>query len=182
MAEAGKALAACRDRMANEWLDWILSRAGSGTFEPEVLRRQLSLILGLMSEIAGPLRRATHDLWLEVTEWYGQTAAQRGLSTGEVVDEFGHLRELLIRDLSETIARFPARQSMATFLRLNRIVDLGVAHAVVGYTDALVESILNKRGIPVGGTESAEAGLLEQLTRFETDLAHIRAVGTDPPA
>jgi hypothetical protein len=53
-----------------------------------------------------------------------------------------YLRELLIRFLAPAIAALRPRQGMALLLRLNRLVDRGVAMAVVGYTDELAASLL----------------------------------------
>ena len=47
--------------------------------------------------------------------------------TGEVVEEMQYLRELLIRYLAPSIAALRPRQGMALLLRLNRVVDQGVA-------------------------------------------------------
>lgn len=146
-------------------------------FNRGALRRQLALFVDVLVEMSGSRRRPALDLWLALSEWFGQTAAARGLATGEVVEEFQHLRELLIRDLSEFISSLPARQSIATVLRLNRFLDQGIAHAVVGYTDALVETLLYKRGVPVGAVDAADAELELRLTHMEEELARIRATG-----
>jgi len=58
------------------------------------------------------------------------------------VEEMQYLRELLIRFLAPAIAALRPRQGMALLLRLNRLVDRGVAMAVVGYTDELAASLL----------------------------------------
>jgi hypothetical protein len=113
-------------------------------------------------------------LWLIASEGYGRTAAERGLAAGEVVEELQHLRELLIRHLSELIAALPARASMATVLRLNRILDAGLTHAVVGYTDTLVETLFAQRGVPVGASGPVEDGIAQRLAHVETELERLR--------
>ena len=46
-----------------------------------------------------------------------------------------------------------ARQGMAIMLRLNRVIDKGIAVAVVGYTDALVATLFAQNGVPAVGSE-----------------------------
>ncbi len=167
LAAAGRALARVREPVVAEWAEWIHHRLSSHARVPkETLERQLALQVDLLVLLTGPLRRLTTESWLSASEWYGRTAALRGLATGEVVEEFQHLRELLILYLSETITEFPPRQSIATVLRLNRYLDEGIAHAVVGYTDALVETLLNQRGVPVSGENAAESEIERRLEQF----------------
>lgn len=181
LAAAGRAIAARRNQFIDEWSQWIHRRQSPAEgFSRQTVVRQLTLLIDILTEMAGPRRRSATELWLSTSEWYGQTAAQRGLATGEVVEEFQHLRELLIRDLSEEISGLPARQSLATVLRLNRFLDEGIAHAVVGYTDALVETLLNSRGVPIGGTESAGTVLIERLELIEAELDRVRTTEAGP--
>jgi len=152
-----------------------MARVGATpTVRPQTLERQLRLLIDLLIETAGPLRRAAVELWLIASEGYGRTAAERGLAAGEVVEELQHLRELLIRHLSELIAALPARASMATVLRLNRILDTGLTHAVVGYTDTLVETLFAQRGVPVGASGPVEDEIAQRLTNMETELERLR--------
>src|SRR6185295_19519390 len=106
---------------------------------------------------------------------YGRIAATRGLAAGEVVEEIQHLRELLIRHLSDLIAALPARYSMATVLRLNSQLDKGIAQAVVGYTDALVETLFNQNGVAVFVQEEPDREIGKRLEMLETELAQVRA-------
>jgi len=170
-----RALAARRDALAQEWLRWILARLGAVTVREETLERQVRLLLDLLMETAGPLRRTAFELWQTACNAYGTTAAQRGLAAGDVVEELQHLRELLIRHLSELIAALPARASMATVLRLNRIVDAGITHAVVGYTDELVETLFAQRGVPLGARGPVEDAIAERLSHIEAELRHLRS-------
>lgn len=170
-----RALAARREVLAQEWTRWILARVGTtATVRPEMLERQVHLLIDLLIETAGPLRRRGLQLWLLASEGYGRTAAERGLAAGEVVEELQHLRELLIRHLSELIAALPARASMATVLRLNRVLDSGITHAVVGYTDALVETLFAQRGVPVGSSGAADDELRQRLAHVEAELEQLR--------
>ncbi len=84
------------------------------------------------------------------------------------------MRELLIRHLSEPVFSMSVRQSMAVLLRLNRIVDKCIAHAVVGYTDELVETLLDKRGVPVTTAKPAEAVISERLEQLEDEFARLK--------
>jgi hypothetical protein len=170
-----RALAARRDALASQWTRWILARVGAApTVRPQVLERQVLLLIDLLIETAGPLRRAALELWLQASEGYGRTAAERGLAAGEVVEELQHLRELLIHHLSELIAALPGRVSMAAVLRLNRILDSGITHAVVGYTDALVETLFAQRGVPVSAGGSADDDIVQRLGHLEAELEQLR--------
>lgn len=82
-----------------------------------------------------------------------------------------HLRELLTRYLAPVVAAMRARQGMAVLLRLNRVVDQGVAAAVVGYTDALVAAMLRQSGVPDPGRELDPDELERQLEALEGELA-----------
>lgn len=164
-----------RDALVTDWADWVSHRISQ---VPHIRRptveRHLALLVDVMIELAGPLRRQATELWFSACEAYGQTAAARGLAAGEVVEEIQQLRELLIRRLSETVAILPPRQSIAAVLRLNRVLDRGLAHAVVGYTDALVETLLNRRGVPIVATQPAEDEILQRLQHLEDELAQLR--------
>jgi len=140
-----------------------------------MVARQLGLLIDILVEFDGPVRYEANDLWHVAAEWYGRTAAERGLATGEIVEEFRHLRELLLRGLADIIAASPARQSMDTVLRINRVVDQGIAHAVVGYTDALVETLLHRRGVPVSSEDVPASEIDRQLKQLERELQAIRA-------
>lgn len=129
--------------MLEQWVTWLGDRVTSSAAVPrEVVTRELHLLIDVFASMVGPLRRETKPIWHRVTEEYGRHAAFRGLAAGEVVEEMQYLRELLIRHLAPSIAALRPRQGMALLLRLNRLVDKGVAMAVVGYTDALVASVV----------------------------------------
>jgi hypothetical protein len=131
--------------------------------------------------MVGPLRRETKSIWLKVTEEYGRHAAVRGLAAGEVVEELQYLRELLIRFLAPSIAALRPRQGMALLLRLNRLVDRGVTMAVVGYTDALVASLLPEVDDGRPGRRTPDpAELSHALTQIRAEL--IRTISISPAA
>ncbi len=175
LAAVGRGIENRRDRLVSDWAGWINNRLASiEHIRRETIERQLALLVDILIEMADAPRRQTNELWLSASEWYGRTAAERGLAAGEVVEEFQYLRELLIRSLSELIASLQPRQSMAAVLRLNRLLDKGTAHAVVGYTDALVETLLNQRGVPVGALDAADTELEKRLEQLTSELARIR--------
>ncbi len=174
-----RALRGNRGGLVDRWSRWVAGRmAQAPHIRRPTVERQLALLIDILAELAGPLRRRMAELWFTSCDVYGRTAAVRGLAAGEVVEEIQYLRELLIHALSETIAALPARQSMAAVLRLNRLVDKGIAHAVVGYTDALVETLLNRRGVPITAGDPAEDEVVKRLEQLEEELAELRGERT----
>ncbi len=153
--------------MLAQWSEWLGDRLiPAKTMDRTLVERQLGLILDVLAALIGPLRREAKPIWAQVAGHYGRIAAARGLAAGEVVEEMQYLRELLIRYLAPAIAAFRPRQGMALLLRLNRLVDKGVAMAVVGYTDALVTSML-----PGSQSDSSDDtdGVDEETVRMELD-------------
>ena len=129
--------------MVERWIEWLGDRiTGTPTASREAVIEEFRLMLDVFAGMVGPLRRELRPLWGRVAERYGRHAAARGLAAGEVVEEMQYLRELLIRYLAPAIAALRPRQGMALLLRLNRLVDKGVAMAVVGYTDAMVRTLI----------------------------------------
>jgi hypothetical protein len=113
------------------------------------------------------------ELWLSACELHGVAAAERGLAAGEVVEELQHLRELLIRHLTEVTLRLPPRQGMATVIRLNRFLDKGITRAVVGYTDALVRTLFDQNGVAVR-EEPGDDDITQRLQHLQDELKRIR--------
>ena len=131
--------------MVQQWTAWLGDRLTATSAIPHALvKRELTLLIDVFASMVGPLRRETKPIWGRVAEEYGRHAAIRGLAAGEVVEEMQYLRELLIRFLAPSIAALRPRQGMALLLRLNRLVDRGVAMAVVGYTDEIAASLLSR--------------------------------------
>jgi hypothetical protein len=62
---------------------------------------------------------------------------------------------------------------MAIMLRLNRVIDKGIAVAVVGYTDALVATLFAQNGVPALATEYDRAEVERQLTSLEQELRSV---------
>jgi len=129
--------------MVEQWTTWLGDRlTATSAISGELVKGELLLLIDVFASMVGPLRRETKSIWSKAAEQYGRHAAIRGLAAGEVVEEMQYLRELLIRYLAPAIAALRPRQGMALLLRLNRLVDRGVAMAVVGYTDELAATLL----------------------------------------
>lgn len=171
---AGRALAELREPVVIQWADWLGDRMSpASTIPRQVIEREFRLILDLLSEMVGPYRREIKPLWYSICEHYGRVAATRGLAAGEVVEEMQYLRELLIRNLAPVLAAMRARQAMAIMLQLNRVLDKGIAVAVVGYTDALVATLFSQNGVPEPEPEVGLQDITKQLDAIEHDLAAI---------
>lgn len=158
--------------MVDRWIAWLGDRVTSSSTVPLALvKLELELLIDVFASMVGPLRRETKPIWFRTAEQYGRHAAARGLAAGEVVEEMQYLRELLIRFLAPAIAALRPRQGMALLLRLNRLVDRGVAMAVVGYTDALVAGFLSHQQ---DDTE-ARTGSASDSDSIEEVLRELRA-------
>jgi hypothetical protein len=59
---------------------------------------------------------------------------------------------------------------MAIMLRLNRVIDKGIAIAVVGYTDALVATLFSQNGVTSFGADQDPAEVERQLDALEQEL------------
>ena len=164
-------MAEMRDSMVQQWADWLGDRMNSARSVPRpTVERELRLLIDVMTEMVGPMRRDVKKVWYVACEHYGRVAMTRGLAAGEVVEEMQFLRELLIRNLSPVLAAMRARQGMATMLRLNRVLDKGIADAVAGYTDALVATLFVQNGVPATESELDPAEVDKQLDIIEADL------------
>jgi hypothetical protein len=168
--------------MVQQWIAWLGDRlTATSAIPPALVIRELALLIDVFATMVGPLRRETKAIWGRVAEEYGRHAAIRGLAAGEVVEEMQYLRELLIRYLAPAIAALRPRQGMALLLRLNRLVDRGVAMAVVGYTDELAASLLPESEGAVTGRRTpdpAELTLALDATRAEL----VRTISVPAPA
>ena len=159
-----------------EWRSRLGERAAaSETVPAELLTRMMSLLVELLAESAGPLRREVREIWARASEHYGRAAAARGLAAGEVVDEFAALRDALTRDLAATVAAMRARRGLAVLLHLNRVVDRGAALAVAGYTDALVATLFLEDGVPRADSALDGTELERRQTQLEGDLRALTA-------
>jgi hypothetical protein len=60
-------------------------------------------------------------------------------------------------------------------LRVNRVCDMGVACAVVGYTDALVARMFGKDGNGAVPTSESTSDLVSRLNQLDEELARFDA-------
>src|SRR3954465_4669082 len=95
--------------MVLQWADWLGDRiTAAPTIPRSTVEREFRLLLDVIAEMVGPLRREVNSIWFSVCEHYGRVAAARGLAAGEVVEELQFLRELLIRNLAPVLAEMRA--------------------------------------------------------------------------
>ena len=173
LVAASRTITAQREAMVTQWIAWLGDRLSATSAIPcEVVRQELMLLIDVFASMIGPMRRETKIIWLRASELYGNHAAMRGLAAGEVVEEMQYLRELLIRHLAPAIAALRPRQGMALLLRLNRLVDRGVAMAVVGYTDALVQSLLPGSDDRPATRAPDPEELTRSISRMRTELVN----------
>lgn len=168
---AGRVIAEMRDSMVSQWAEWLEDRTtGAHTIPQATVEREFRLLFDVMTEMVGPLRREVNAVWFHACEHYGRIASARGLAAGEVVEELTFFREMLIRNLAPVLVAMRARQGMAIMLRLNRVIDKGIAIAVVGYTDALVATLFSQNGVTSFGADQDSAEVERQLDALEQEL------------
>lgn len=171
---ASRSLFEQRKQLASDWAA-IISQEHTGTrdFPHALLERELRLLVDLVAEMAGPLRREAREIWDKAAQHYGRSAAARGLVAGEVVGEFSAFREILTRELAAGVAALRPRRAMAVLLHLHRVVDQGIVHAVAGYTDALVAELFIQDGVPSAGNAMEASDIERQLAVLEQELQHL---------
>jgi hypothetical protein len=161
-----------RDAMIQEWANGLAERVSSAAGIPrQTVERELRLLFDVLIESVGPMRRSVNEVWYHACEHYGRVGAARGLAAGEVAEEIQYLRGILIRRMGPVLAGLRPRQAMAMILRLNAILDKGIAVAVVGYTDALVATLFAQNGVPAPDTALDAQDILKQLDQLEGELA-----------
>lgn len=171
---AGRLIADARDDLVAEWAGRLGDKiTAAPTIPRPMVERELRLLLDLLGQMIGPLRREARPVWRRACEQYGRNASLRGLSAGEVVEELLQLRDLLTRRLAPVVAAMRARQGMAILLRLNRVLDHGIASAVVGYTDAMVATMLGRNGVPEHNAPDEASDTERGLEALEGELASI---------
>lgn len=170
---AARAILDAREAMVAEWAEWLEQHASTTSYPRPLLVRQLQLVANGLVEMLGPLRREAKPVWGHLMEHYGRTAATRGLAAGEVVEEIQQLRLLLIKYIGAFVAAMRPRRAVAVFIRLNNIVDRGIAQAVVGYTDALVASLMMTDRHTQSLTEFSAEDIERQLESLEAELATV---------
>ncbi len=157
--------------IAERWARGLLAGGEAWSGAGEVILRPFCR--ALVSFLPGMLSAGRNDilpLWSECAELFGSAAARRGLSAGEVIEEFQLLREVILRMMFETPpAGAPGAVPVRDALLLNRTLDIGVTQASVGHTDLLFFSLLNGSGAvePMNSDELEE--VLEQITQLRDE-------------
>ena len=114
-----------------------------------ILRPFCRALVSFLPGMISPGRTEILPLWSECAELFGSVAARRGLSAGEVIEEFQLLREVILRMSYEVgAAESPSRAPLTEVLLLNRAIDIGVTQSSVGHTDLLFFSLLHGSGAP----------------------------------
>lgn len=140
----------CSPGLAEGWAQGLLAagEAWKGANEA-VLRPFCRSLVSFLPGMIGQGRTEILPLWSECAELFGSVAARRGLSAGEVIEEFQLLREIILRMMFEpTPGGSLGRVSLREVLLLNRAIDIGVTQASVGHTDLLFFSLLHGSGAP----------------------------------
>ena len=151
--------------------------AGRGDGVDELLEGFLDVFLRVLPLTLGPLRSPSELLWIQAAQLFGSFAAQRGLAAGEVIEEFRLLRESIIRLLwASPPVSDPNRMALREVLRLNRVIDSGVAHASVGHTDVLFFALFQGSGVPETLTDDARYEIREQLHAIDAEVRTLRRV------
>ncbi len=163
------------DRIVARWLSEVTKRLER---RPERLLELLedfyATFVRILPEILGPYRRRVRQVWQEAANLYGELAAKRGLAAGEVIEEFQVLRVSLVRVLyAEPLMPPHVVPGMREVLRLNRLVDQGVTHASIGYTDSLVSALVAGPGVPESVNEELLIRVSEQLRAIRREFRDI---------
>ena len=140
----------------------------------ELLGDFYETFVGILPAILGPHRRRVRPVWREAANLYGELAARRGLVAGEVIEEFQVLRVSLIRVLyAEPLMPPAVVPGMREVVRLNRLVDEGVTHATIGYTDSLVSALVAGPGVQESVTEALLVRVAEHLHALRGEFREI---------
>lgn len=157
--------------IAERWARGLQAGGEAWSGDNEVILRPFCR--ALVSFLPGMLTAGRTDilpLWSECAELFGSVAARRGLSAGEVIEEFQLLREVILTMMFEQPpAGSPGRVPLRDALLLNRTLDIGVTQASVGHTDLLFFSLLNGSGAvePMDGDELRL--VLDQIGQLRDD-------------
>ena len=157
--------------IAHRWIHAIRGESGAWKGELSDLGDQLSqTLVSLLPGTMTAYRKQMMPLWLTASELYGSVAARRGLSAGEVIDEFQEVRNAILRLMFEDPPFVGGRRlSMRDLLHLTRVVDRGVTRASVGHTDLLFFSLIDGTGVPATLGPNDVTLLKEQLDTIAKD-------------
>ncbi len=136
--------------VAERWAQGLLASDETWKTSGEiVLRTFCRALVSFLPGMITPGRTEILPLWSECAELFGSVAARRGLSAGEVIEEFQLLREVILIMMFEGSAAGSLRGvPLREILLLNRAIDMGVTQSSVGHTDLLFFSLLHGSGAP----------------------------------
>ena len=170
--------------VAERWAQGLAESGETWTgSNASVLRPFCRALVSFLPGMITPVRTEILPLWSECAELFGSVAARRGLSAGEVIEEFQLLREVILRMIfeagtPESLLGLPFRE---VFL-LNRAIDIGVTQSSVGHTDLLFFSLLHGSGAPepLGPDERHE--VLDQIRELRDEgrrtMQHVVRAGS----
>ncbi len=161
------------EQITHRWRAGIRSREGRRGEEGDgILGLVLGHLVSFIPHCLGDNKAVGEEVWHQASYLFGSIALRRALSAGEVVEELGLLRQVLLRLLLEappTDWENPGFQR--DVLALNRILDQGVVRASVAYVDDLFFAHLQGSGVPEGVTADLEEETMRQMEALKADLA-----------
>ncbi len=171
-------------QIAERWAEGLLAARNSWSRAGESLvhmfcRGLVSFLPGMLS----PYRTQILPLWSECAELFGSVAARRGLSAGEVIEEFQILREVIVRLMFERPPATDRGLQMRDVLQLNRAVDIGVTQASVGHTDLLFFNLVQGSGGPAPLGRDDQDEVSEQIRTLQDEgsrtMRHMARIGRE---
>ncbi|MGI9626138.1 MAG: hypothetical protein ACR2QM_04825 [Longimicrobiales bacterium] len=150
-------------RIADGWVDALKTARSNDAVLNSIGPAFANTLVSFLPGVLTPYRHQVEPLWREAATLFGSVAARRGLSAGEVIEEFHELREGLLRLMfDEPPVSGDGLPPLREVLILNRVIDAGVTQASVGHTDLLFFSLIHGSGVPA----PMEAHDLEEV-RFQ---------------
>lgn len=140
----------------------------------ELLESFMELLVDLLPALMGPHREQLEPLWVETGELFGSLACNRGLASGEAVEEAQIAREAVLRLLYQDPPRaVPGPLGLREVLRLNRAMDQLVTHASVGHTDALFFALFQGSGVPEQLSDELRYEVRAQLESLRAQMNEV---------
>ena len=166
-----------KDQVAGRWMERLVAARGTDEVLKAVGPAFCSTLVSFLPGVLTAYRHQIEPLWREASTLYGTVAARRGLSAGEVIEEFHELRDGLLRLLFEDPPTASGtRLSLREILHLNRVVDVGVTQASVGHTDLLFFSLIHGSGVPAPMERHDLDEVKEQLETMEAEGVRIMRI------
>jgi hypothetical protein len=164
-------------RLAERWLTEVSAKQGRQRTDVRALLEPFfTLLTSMLPASFGPYREQVEPLWLQAAELYGSVAAQRGLATGEGVEEFQVLRVVLIRELyADPPAGGQIPIPLRDLLRLNRLIDRGVIQTSVGHADVLFFALFQGSGVPEHLSSEVVQEITAQLASIAEEFRSVMA-------